>query len=154
MNKATHAWLAVEAFRMIQGCAKTEAGKKRKLDQLAVLLGQNLRDVVVESQNSPRVVGLADGPVVLASVCRESRCARPNLGLCSGVELPSVRNQTVDAVLPLLYLHDLSSGRTVAAAIKVARLPGWRPTGIRRRRTRCRKCPRRCADLRARRTRG
>jgi hypothetical protein len=47
MNKATHAWLAVEAFRMIQSCAKTEAGKKRKLDQLAVLLGQNLRDVVV-----------------------------------------------------------------------------------------------------------
>ena len=46
MNKPTHAWLAVEAFRMIQKCAATAAGKKRKLDGLAELLGQNLRDVV------------------------------------------------------------------------------------------------------------
>jgi len=46
MNKATHAWLAVEGFRMIQKCAATAAGKKRKLDKLAELLGQNLRDVV------------------------------------------------------------------------------------------------------------
>ena len=47
MDQSTHAWLAVEAFRTIDQCAHTDAGKKRKLDKLAALLGQHLKDVVV-----------------------------------------------------------------------------------------------------------
>jgi len=47
MNQPTHAWLAVEAFRTIQRCSTTEAGKQRKLDRLVALLDQNLHDVVV-----------------------------------------------------------------------------------------------------------
>jgi hypothetical protein len=40
---------------------------------------------------SPRVVGWADGTVVLASACPESKCARPNVGMFADVELVSVR---------------------------------------------------------------
>lgn len=47
MNQATHAWLAVEAYRKIVTFAKTAEGKKRDLDGLAKLLGENLKDVVV-----------------------------------------------------------------------------------------------------------
>lgn len=47
MNQATHAWLAVEAYRKIAAESKTEAGKAKKLDGLTKLLGQNLEDVVV-----------------------------------------------------------------------------------------------------------
>ena len=47
MNQATHAWLAVEAYRKIAAEAKTPDGIGKKLDSLARLLGQNLEDVVV-----------------------------------------------------------------------------------------------------------
>lgn len=47
MNQATHAWLAVEAYRKIAVLAKTDEGKKRKLGGLERLLGENLKDVVV-----------------------------------------------------------------------------------------------------------
>jgi hypothetical protein len=47
MNQPTHAYLAVEAFRTIQKCSTTDAGKRQKLDKLALLLGQHLDDVVV-----------------------------------------------------------------------------------------------------------
>ena len=47
MNQATHAWLAVEAYRKLAAFAKTDAGKKRKMGGLVELLGQNLKDVVV-----------------------------------------------------------------------------------------------------------
>jgi len=47
MNQPTHAWLAVEAFRTIQRCSTTDAGKQHQLDKLAALLGQHLNDVVV-----------------------------------------------------------------------------------------------------------
>ena len=47
MNQPTHAWLAVEAFRTIQKCSATDAGKQRKLDKLVELLDQHLNDVVV-----------------------------------------------------------------------------------------------------------
>ena len=47
MNQPTHAWLAVEAFRTIQKCSATDAGKQRKLDKLVALLDQHLNDVVV-----------------------------------------------------------------------------------------------------------
>lgn len=47
MNQPTHAWLAVEAFRIVQRCSTTEAGKKRGLDRLVKLLDQHLNDVVV-----------------------------------------------------------------------------------------------------------
>lgn len=47
MNQATHAWLAVEAYRKIAAEAKTAEGQAKKLDGLARLLGQNLEDVVV-----------------------------------------------------------------------------------------------------------
>ena len=47
MNQPPHAWLAVEAFRTIQRCSTTDAGKQHQLDKLAALLGQHLNDVVV-----------------------------------------------------------------------------------------------------------
>lgn len=47
MNQATHAWLAVEAYRKIAAETKTADGIGKKLDGLAKLLGQNLEDVVV-----------------------------------------------------------------------------------------------------------
>jgi hypothetical protein len=47
MNQPTHAMLAVEAYRKIKKVSETEAGKKKKLDGLARLLGENLQDVVV-----------------------------------------------------------------------------------------------------------
>ncbi len=47
MNQPTHAWLAVEAYRKIETLSKTPAGKKKKLEGLAHVLGENLRDVVV-----------------------------------------------------------------------------------------------------------
>jgi hypothetical protein len=47
MDQSTHAWLAVEAYRKIAILSKTDEGKKKKLDSLEKLLGNNLRDVVV-----------------------------------------------------------------------------------------------------------
>lgn len=47
MNQPTHAWLAVEAFKTIQRCAKAHPTDKRKLDRLVTLLDQHLQEVVV-----------------------------------------------------------------------------------------------------------
>ena len=47
MNQPTHAWLAVEAYRKIECLSKKPEGKQKKLDGLARLLGEYLRDVVV-----------------------------------------------------------------------------------------------------------
>lgn len=49
MNQATHAWLATEAYRKIAALSRTDEGKKKKLDGLERLLGENLKDVVVAS---------------------------------------------------------------------------------------------------------
>jgi hypothetical protein len=49
MNQPTHAWLAVEAYRKILALSKTPEGKKKRLQGLEKILGENLKDVVVAS---------------------------------------------------------------------------------------------------------
>ena len=48
MNQPTHAWLAIQAFKTIkEAAANPQTDKKLKLDKLAGLLGQHMKDVVV-----------------------------------------------------------------------------------------------------------
>jgi hypothetical protein len=47
MNRATHAWLAVEAFKKIEAASATDEGKAAKLPGFVKLLGRYLDDVVM-----------------------------------------------------------------------------------------------------------
>lgn len=47
MDRSTHAWLAVEAFRKVERFSHSAEGKKRKAEGLRALLGNRLSDVVV-----------------------------------------------------------------------------------------------------------
>ena len=100
MNQPTHAWLAVEAFRTIQKCSTTDAGKQRKLEKLVALLDQHLNDVVVaawlpDSRQSPRGNRMREA--------RDRICRRPRgsgdyvvLGIGPGSGWPST-HESVDA---------------------------------------------------------
>jgi hypothetical protein len=111
MNQPTHAWLAVEAYRKIAAAAKTDEGKKKKLEGLEQLLGEHLQDVVVAAWLPDALIkDMQYGHIFKNSLYAGDQKKRFVL---SKEELK--KNIARDAVLPKLTFDDLPAGWWKAA---------------------------------------
>lgn len=105
MNQPTHAWLAVEAYRKIVAEAKTDDGKRKKLDGLARLLGAHLGDVVVAAWLPDSLIkDMSYGHVFKNSLVKKDETGRFRITkddltahLPAGAQIPKVAFDHVDA---------------------------------------------------------